>query len=193
MRCPLQNDRHKEEQKFEKTEDQQVLLVLEVFKGEETPYYYSSNGTLEAYVRVGNESVKATSTELKRLVMRGRNTSFDSQISPYKVSDFSFSKLRERYKKWTGSSFDEKNLVSFGLANEQGFLTNTGALIVDESPVRCSRLFCTRWNGIDKNGGTIDAFDEAEYAGSVLSLIENGETFIKRNTRMMWKKNRIQE
>lgn len=108
---------------FEKTEDQQVLLVLEVFKGEETPYYYSSNGTLEAYVRVGNESVKATATELRRLVMRGRNTSFDSQISPYKVSDFSFSKLRERYKKWTGSSFDEKDLVSFGLANEQGFLT----------------------------------------------------------------------
>lgn len=45
--------------KFERLEDK-VLIILEVFKGEETPYYYSGDGVLEAYVRVGNESVKAT-------------------------------------------------------------------------------------------------------------------------------------
>ena len=143
---------------------------------------------LEAYVRVGNESVKATSTELKRLVLRGRNTSYDSQISTYKVEDFAFSKLRERYKKWTGNSFDEKDLISFGVANEQGYLTNAGALVADESPIRWSRIFCTRWNGLNKSGGTIDAFDDAEYSGSVLSLIDNGEAFIKRNAKLMWRK-----
>ena len=79
-------------------------------------------------------------------------------------------------------------LVSFGLADEGGFLTNAGALIADESPIRWSRLFCTRWNGLDKSGGTMDALDDAEYSGSVLSLIENGEAFIKRNARMMWRK-----
>ena len=36
--------------------------------------------------------------------------------------------------------------------------------------------------------GTMDALDDAEYSGSVLSLIENGEAFIKRNARMMWRK-----
>ena len=112
----------------------------------------------------GNESVKATATELKRLVLRGRNTSYDSKISNYRVEDFAFSKLRERYKKWTGNSFDEKDLVSFGLTNEQGYLTNAGALIADESPIRHSRLFCTRWNGLNKNGGTVEAFDDAEYS-----------------------------
>lgn len=169
-------------------EDGKVLIILDVFKGEETPYYYSGDGVLEAYVRMGNESVKATSTELKRLVLRGRNTSYDSQISTYKMEDYAFSKLRERYKKWTGSSFDEKDLVSFGLANEQGYLTNAGALIADESPVRWSRLFCTRWNGLNKSGGMIDALDDAEYEGSVISLIDNGEAFIKRNAKMMWRK-----
>ena len=34
----------------------------------------------------------------------------------------------------------------------------------------------------------MDALDDAEYSGSVLSLIENGEAFIKRNARMMWRK-----
>ena len=66
--------------RFHKTEDAKVLLILDIFKGEETPYYYSGDGVLEAYIRVGNESVKATATELKRLVLRGRNTSFDSQL-----------------------------------------------------------------------------------------------------------------
>ena len=79
-------------------------------------------------------------------------------------------------------------LVSFGLADEGGFLTNAGALIADESPIRWSRLFCTHGNGLDKSGGTMDALDDAGYSGSVLSLIENGEAFIKRNARMMWRK-----
>ena len=170
------------------TEDGNVLLIVQVFKGEETPYYYSGDGLLEAYVRIGNESAKAPPIELKRLVLRGRNTTFDSQNSMYKVDDYAFSKLRERYKKWTGNSFDEKDLVSFGLATEDGYLTNAGALIADESPIRYSRIFCTRWNGLNKSGGTFDALDDAEYEGSVLSLIENGEAFIKRNTKMMWKK-----
>lgn len=67
-------------------------------------------------------------------------------------------------------------------------MTNAGALIADESPIRWSRLFCTRWNGLNKSGGTIDALDDAEYEGSVISLIDNGEAFIKRNAKMMWRK-----
>lgn len=94
--------------RFEQVDDKKVLIILDVFKGEETPYYYSGDGVLEAYVRIGNESVKATATEMKRLVLRGRNTSYDSQVSNYKVEDFAFSKLRERYKKWTGNSSTEK-------------------------------------------------------------------------------------
>lgn len=116
-------------------EEGKRLIILDIYKGDETPYYYSGDGVMEAYIRVGNESVKATSTELKRLVLRGRNTSFDSQVSSYKAEDFAFSKLKERYKKWTGNSFDDKDLISFGLANEQGYLTNAGALLADESPI----------------------------------------------------------
>ena len=174
--------------KFYKTEDEKVLIILDVFKGEETPYYYAADGDLEAYVRVGNESVKATPTEQKRLVLRGKNTSYDLQNSTYRVEDYAYSQLRARYKKWTGNSFDEKDLVSFGLANEEGYLTNAGALLADDSPIRWSRLFCTRWNGLNKSGGTLDALDDAEYSGSVISLIENGEAFIKRNAKMKWKK-----
>lgn len=53
-------------------------------------------------------------------------------------------------------------------------LTNAGALLADESPIYCSRLFCTRWNGIDKASGVIDALDDEEYTGSLILLLEEG-------------------
>ena len=41
---------------------------------------------------------------------------------------------------------------------------------------------------LTKSGGAVDALDDAEYSGSVISLIENGEAFIKRNCKMKWRK-----
>lgn len=169
-------------------ENNHVLMIIQIFKGEETPYYFSNEEGLTAYTRVGNESVKVSNIELKRLVLRGKNTTFDSQKSSYKAEDFAYSKLRERYKKWTGISYDMKNLVSFGLVTDDGYLTNAGALFADECPIRYSRIFCTRWNGLTKSNGILDSLDSAEYEGGLISLIENGENFIKRNTKMMWRK-----
>ena len=128
---------------FHVAENGKKLLLLQVFKGEETPYYYSADGTTEAYIRIGNESVPADSTDLKRLVLRGRNSSYDSQNSPFEAADYSFTKLRERFKVWTGKSLVEKDLSSFGMIGTNENLTNAGALLADESPIRWSRVFCT--------------------------------------------------
>lgn len=141
--------------------DGKTLVILDVLPGSDTPYYYSADGVVETFTRVGNESVKATAAEQKRLILKGRNTTWDTQLSGYNVNDFAFTKLRERYKKWTRKSFEERDLISFGLVNETGILTNAGALLADECPIRWSRVFCTRWNGKDKSGGVVDALDDA--------------------------------
>ena len=78
------------------TEDGKNLLTVEVMKGQETPYYYRGDGSIEAFIRIGNESVTANAAELKRLVLRGKNSSFDSLMTYYDFKDYSFSKLRER-------------------------------------------------------------------------------------------------
>lgn len=67
-------------------------------------------------------------------------------------------------------------------------LTNAGALFADDCPIRWSRLFCTRWNGLDKASGVIDALDDKEYGGSLIALLENGMDFVRNNTRKKWKK-----
>lgn len=51
-----------------------------------------------------------------------------------------------------------------------------------------SRLFCTRWNGLDKSGGMVDALDSAEYSGSLIILLNEGVGFVKRNMKTRWKK-----
>ena len=55
-------------------------------------------------------------------------------------------------------------------------------------PIKHSRLFCTRWNGLDKTGGIIDALDSAEYTGSLIILLNEGIGFIRRNMKTRWKK-----
>lgn len=78
--------------------------------------------------------------------------------------------------------------MSFGLVAEDGFLTNAGALFADDSPIRNSRLFCTRWNGLDKAPGLTDALDDKEFSGSLISLLQDGQDFIKNNTKKRWRK-----
>lgn len=174
--------------KIHRMESGQELIILDIPIGVETPYYYVGDGVTEAYIRIGNESVVADSTELKRLVLRGRNSSYDSLLSPYKYEDFSFSKLRERYKAWTGNSMTDKDFESFGIKDSKGCLTNAGALLADDSPVGWSRLFCTKWNGIDKSSGKMDAVDSAEYSGSLIILLNESMSFIKRNMKVLWRK-----
>ena len=125
---------------------------------------------------------------LNQLILKGMNRTYDELSSEYDFKDYAFSKLRERYKVWTGNSMEEKLFDSFEIRDENGKLTNAGALLADDSPIRHSRLFCTRWNGLDKSGGMVDALDSAEYSGSLIILLNEGVGFVKRNMKTMWKK-----
>ena len=168
--------------------DSKEIITLEVYRGEETPYYYVGEGNYTAYVRIGNESVMATATDLKRLVLRGKNKTYDSLVTGYSFDDYFFSKLKAAYYKKTKKSMEMKDFESFGIVDKNGMLTNAGALLADESPIYCSRLFCTRWNGIDKASGVIDALDDGEYTGSLILLLEEGMSFARRNSKKMWRK-----
>ena len=79
--------------------DSKEIITLEVYRGEETPYYYVGEGNYTAYVRIGNESVMATATDLKRLVLRGKNETYDSLVTGYSFDDYFFSKFKAAYYK----------------------------------------------------------------------------------------------
>lgn len=172
---------------FEK-DGEKICVIVEVMKGQQTPYYYEGEGQLVAFVRIGNESVPATPSKLRELVLRGSGESYDSLKSRYDFENMSFTKLKSVYKQRTGKTFDDTDYESFGLIDEDGKLTNAGALLADESPVRHSRLFCTRWNGNTKAAGVIDALDDKEYTGGLVSLLQAGTDFVKNNSKKAWRK-----
>lgn len=164
------------------------LLVLTVSSGRSTPYYYKADGVMETYIRIGNESVIAPDYVLNQLILKGINRTYDALTSEFNFKDYAFSKLREQYKVWTGNSMEDKMFDSFEIRDRDDKLTNAGALLADNSPIRHSRLFCTRWNGLDKSGGMVDALDSAEYSGSLIILLNEGVGFVKRNMKTRWKK-----
>ena len=169
------------------TVEGKVVVVLKIEEGNIPPYYYVDGGNRTAYRRVGNESIPVDGNALRALILKGANSSFDIRGSRFDKDKFSFSKLKATYFNKTGNVFDEDDYESWSLV-ENDKLTNAGALLVDESPIRHSRLFCTRWNGLDKASGVIDALDDREFTGSLISLLQNGLEFVFNNSKKQWKK-----
>jgi predicted HTH transcriptional regulator len=81
-----------------------------------------------------------------------------------------------------------EDLISFGLMKNDDILTRAGALFADYCPVYNSRVFCTRWSGLSMGAGIIDALDDAEFSGNILTLVKNGIDFMLKHNRVMWNK-----
>lgn len=168
---------------FHMTEDGRTLILLQVYAGDETPYYYVDGGEKIAFHRVGNESVPVDRAKLKELVLKGSSSSYDSLKSKYKFENMAFTKLKSAYKQRTGNDFEESDYESFGIVDEDGNLTNAGALLADESPIRHSRVFYTRWNGLDKALGIVDAIGDKEFTGGLINLLQDTTDFITNNSK----------
>jgi len=127
------------------------IIKVSVDSGSETPYYYINEGTRTAYIRMGNESVQVADHILHELILKGRRQTFDAMVTDKKVKDVSFSLLRATYKQETRKDFnEEKDIVSFGLATDDGRLTYAGILFSDQCDLYQSKVVCTRWNGLNK-------------------------------------------
>ena len=147
-----------------KEADGKKLVLLHVYSGQETPYYYIGDKQRLAFVRIGNESVVADRIQLKSLVLKGAGKTY------------------ERLQR----SFDDSEFVSWGIIDENGNLTNAGALLADESPVQQSRIFCTRWNGLDMTSGLGEAIDDVELEGCVIGQLQDAVSFVRNNSRRKW-------
>ena len=165
-----------------------IILILTIFQGKNTPYFVVDGGSRTAYKRVGNQSVTANRIDLFNLSLKGEHISYDSLESKKKLEDVTFKELSIEYKNRTGKEFEDKDLKSFELVNDEGKLTIAGALFADDYQVYQSRAFCTRWNGLTKANGLIDALDDAEFEGNIIYLLKTSLDFVKRNSKKMWRK-----
>lgn len=171
-----------------KADDGRAILKLEVKAGTLAPYYYVSDGNRIPYVRMGEESVQAPPNILSELILKGQRMSFDAMITEYNKSDFSFSIFEATYRQRMHKALEPGDYISFGLADRSGKLTNAGLLFSDQCPLLQSRIFCTRWDGLEAGSLFKDALDDKEYEGNILSLLENTKLFVKNNSKKRWSK-----
>lgn len=168
-------------------EEGRNYLIIQITKGTATPYYYSSNGTRIAYIRLGDESIVAPQHILHSLILQGMNQTFDALPSPYKLEDVSFTYLKATFRqRLNDNTITDRDLASFGLVLSDGQLTYAGALLCDQPVISQSRIFCTRWKNQTKGTVGEDALDDKEYEGNLLSLLENAELFVKNNSQKSW-------
>lgn len=160
------------------------VLLLKVKEGVYTPYYYVGDGQRVAFVRNGDESLPATGEQMVRLVLKGTNRTYDSLRTDKRMEDYSFSILANTFKERVQQEWDKKYLLSFGLVTDDGYLTNAGALFADDCWLSQSRLYCTRWDGLEKS----DAINDAEFKGNILLLLREAMNFVKSNTKKGWEK-----
>lgn len=169
-------------------DDNKDFLELRVGDGPSTPYYVHSDGRKEAYIRSGNQSMLAPEHVLNNLILKGKNLTFDALVAEHKADDFSFTLLKATFKEKTNKEFDEnKDYISLGLVSTDGKLTNAGVLLSDQGMLPQSKVVCTRWKGTKKGIISEDALDDKEYIGSIISLLENTDAFIKNNSKKAWK------
>jgi len=168
-------------------ENDKDFMEIKVGDGPKTPYYYDSDGRKEAYIRAGNQSIPAPKHILDGLILKGQNTTFDELPSKYEVSDVSFTLLNASIKKETGKELNkDKDYISLELVTKDKKVTNAGLLLSDQGLLVQSRIFCTRWKGLVKGSVDGDAIDDKEYTGSIISLLENAEIFIKNHSMIGW-------
>lgn len=96
--------------------------------------------------------------------------------------------MEATYRERTGNRFEPSDYISFGLADKNGCLTNAGKLLTDQHTVYNSRVFCTRWNGLEKGSIFDDALDDKEYEGNLIYLLQSGCEFIRNNSRVRFEK-----
>ena len=166
--------------------NEKQLVVLHVNAGQETPYYYIGDKQRIAYVRIGNESVVADRIQLKGLVMKGSGRTYDCLPSSFRFEDMAFTKLKSVHYKRLQRSFEDSEFTSWGIVDENGNLTNAGALLADESPMRQSRIFCTRWNGLSMTSGLGEAIDDVELEGCVIGQLQDAVSFVRNNSHKKW-------
>lgn len=168
-------------------EDNNLYFIqLIVSKGQFTPYYYHADGNRIAYVRSGDESIESPLYILNELILKGIGQTYDSILTTELKRDYSFSYLQSKYYNRLNNRLLDEDFTSFELSDGE-FLTRAGILFADINKVRQSRIFLTRWNGVDKlNNNTV--INDNEINGSVLIQLDRAMEFFKANTNMKWHK-----
>lgn len=167
-----------------KIDDDTYVLQFKIEQNSELPVWFKRDNQVRVvYIRREAQTVLANPSEISALILSSKQKPFDSLITEYKFDETKFSNLNNKYKEKnnTQTGILLKQLQSKGAVTNDGFLTNSGLLFMDNTPLKNSNVACRIWPGLDK--GTRAALDRQFFQGDIISVYEFARTFIIRNIK----------
>lgn len=112
-----------------------TVIVLEVKKGRDTPYYYQG----KAYRRSDTSTVEVDRFELRRLAIEGINMDYEEKKAS--SQSLSFTILESRLKEKAGiEKINLDILKTLNLFNKDGYYNIAGELLADENDIAFSGI-----------------------------------------------------
>ncbi|ETA80918.1 RNA-binding domain-containing protein [Youngiibacter fragilis] len=113
--------------------DGKNIVVLKVYKGENTPYLYKN----KAYKRMDTSTVAVDRFAYEELILQGRNTSFEELVSA--TQDLNFAFLSRAIKKGLGIQIlTEDLLITLGLKRTGKY--NNAAVILSDGDNQVNKM-----------------------------------------------------
>lgn len=168
-----------------KTDEAAIVLIIDIPECKEDAVRYKENAqSPERIFRryPGSTYELATIDEIVKYCVDKRKVSIDKTPTEYVAKNFTFHKLNEYYKEKTNShnDFSEKQLKSFGLITNDGYLTIAGLYFTDKIPERFPAIFMRKWPGFNK--GSDEIIDSKEFYGNFIDQLQAAEQFIRNNS-----------
>ncbi|GHC46757.1 RNA-binding domain-containing protein [Ulvibacter litoralis] len=154
--------------------DDNYLLKVEIFRGNQPPYYLKASGKNKGtYIRVGSSNRLATPEIIAELERQRRNISFDSELIFDKaLSDIDIANFKAFYKEKTGEKLDENSLKKLHLvaAHQDQMKATQALLFFSDDPLRkeifpYAKIECGRFKG-----ETMDQFIDQKTIDSNIAL-----------------------
>ena len=158
-------------------EDNKEIIVIEVLRGTNKPYYIKSKGmTVDGiFIRLGATVQHATRETIKEMIIESSGISFEKNISINQDLTFTYANELFKKKHIAFGDIEKKNL---GLINVDNKYTNLALLLSDQCPfsIKVARY---------KDNSKSEFLDSKEFKDeSILSQLENVYEYLMLNNRM---------
>lgn len=163
---------------YQESVDDKTLVVIEVFPGNDTPYYIKSwgkeNGT---FIRLNATTRNADITTIDELELRGKRRYYDElPFTELEVTDKDIDILCSEFAKRTKHEITAETLVNMHILQKREntlIATKAYAIFLGKYDM-FSKIQCARFKGIER----VHFIDKKDFDGTLLSQVEGAYHFV---------------
>ena len=155
------------------------LLEVDVPSSTFKPVILKYKGVPSIFMRRDGYTNGATYEEIIEMSNQNKNVQFDTSFTDIKFNFDDFKLLREFYAKHNnGKELKEKALLSKGIYNEDGYLSNGALLFKDDYAGNKSLAQCSVFSGFTRGSERIVTINK--YSGNLINVLEKMLEFVEQ-------------